>query len=95
MARQAAAAAAKSPRPMTDEHKAALAEGREQGRIVRRYLEALQNRHSAEIAALEEAFIAVAGPYSARKGLSYTAWRAVGVKPRILREAGIPRHQPP
>ncbi len=41
MARQAAAAAAKSPRPMTDEHKAALAEGREQGRAVRRYLEAL------------------------------------------------------
>jgi hypothetical protein len=30
---------------MTDEHKAALAEGRNQGRIVRRYLEALeQNR---------------------------------------------------
>src|SRR5438132_8818948 len=28
--------------PMTDAHKAALAEGREQGRAVRRYLEALE-----------------------------------------------------
>lgn len=28
--------------PMSDEHKAALAEGREQGRAVRRYLEALE-----------------------------------------------------
>src|SRR5438309_3945451 len=28
--------------PMTDAHKAALAEGREQGRVVRRYLEALE-----------------------------------------------------
>ena len=91
MARQAAAAAAKSPRPMTDEHKAALAEGREQGRIVRRYLEALANRHGAEIDALEAAFIAVAGPYSARKGLTYAAWRAVGVKPQVLRAAGITR----
>ncbi len=93
MARPAAAAAAKSPRPMTDEHKAALAEGREQGRVVRRYLEALADRHAADIEALEASFIAVAGPYSARKGLTYAAWRAVGVKPRVLRAAGIPRHQ--
>ena len=28
--------------PMSDSHKAALAEGREQGRAVRRYLEALE-----------------------------------------------------
>jgi hypothetical protein len=92
VARQAAAAAAKSPRPMTDEHKAALAEGREQGRIVRRYLEALANRHGPD-EALEDAFIAVAGPYSARKGLTYAAWRAVGVEPRVLRAAGVPRQQ--
>ena len=31
-------------RSMSDEHKAALAEGREQGRAVRRYLEALERR---------------------------------------------------
>jgi hypothetical protein len=93
VARQAAAAAAKSPRPMTDEHKAALAEGREQGRIVRRYLEAVANRHSADVEALEAAFLAVVGPYSERKGLTYAAWRAVGVKPGVLRAAGIPRHR--
>jgi len=35
-------AAKKGPRAMTDEHKAALAEGRTQGRAVRNYLEALE-----------------------------------------------------
>ena len=34
--------AKRSKRPMSDTHKAALAAGREQGRAVRRYLEALQ-----------------------------------------------------
>lgn len=33
----------KAGRTMSDEHKAALAEGREQGRAVRRYLEALES----------------------------------------------------
>ena len=43
MARKATKAAARRGRaPMSDQHKAALAEGREQGRIVRRYLEALE-----------------------------------------------------
>jgi hypothetical protein len=36
------AKAKKSRSPMSDTHKAALAEGREQGRAVRRYLEALE-----------------------------------------------------
>src|SRR5437762_46096 len=35
-------AAKKGPRSMTDEHKAALAEGRTQGRAVRNYLDALE-----------------------------------------------------
>ncbi len=43
MPKKAAAATAKRSRTMTDEHKAALAEGREQGRVVRRYLEALES----------------------------------------------------
>src|SRR3712207_412101 len=38
-----AAAVRKRQRTMSDEHKAALAEGREQGRVVRRYLEALES----------------------------------------------------
>ncbi len=83
----------RSARPMTDEHKAALAEGREQGRVVRRYLEAVARRHSAEMETLEAAFIEIALPYSERKGLSYAAWRAVGVQPRVLRAAGISRRR--
>lgn len=42
MPKKAAAAKARQ-RSMSDEHKAALAEGREQGRVVRRYLEALES----------------------------------------------------
>ena len=38
-----AAVAKKRQRAMSDDHKAALAEGREQGRVVRRYLEALES----------------------------------------------------
>lgn len=44
MAKKAAARATKRGRSMSDEHKAALAEGRRQGRAVRRYLEALESQ---------------------------------------------------
>lgn len=143
MPRKAAPPAAKGTRFMTDEHKAALAEGREQGRAVRRYLEALEahkprrgrkrnpdnitNRlamideelpgadplsrvhlrqermdlereltagsQKVDLEALENEFIEAAGPYSRRKGISYDAWRAVGVEPRVLKAAGIGRGQ--
>ncbi|MDQ4070576.1 MAG: hypothetical protein M3203_14060 [Actinomycetota bacterium] len=126
---------------MSDSHKAALAEGREQGRAVRRYLEALethkpkrgrkrtpdsvQKRLAAieeklpeadaltrlhlfqermnleqELAAsdngvdleeLEDQFVSAAAPYGARKGITYAAWRQLGVDPSILRRAGIKR----
>jgi hypothetical protein len=127
--------------PMSDEHKAALAEGREQGRAVRRYLEALEahrprrgrkrtpdsmkkrlqsvedqlatadplkrlhliqerldlqaaleaNDAKVDLEALEREFIAAAGPYSARKGISYSAWRELGVPGPVLVKAGIAR----
>jgi hypothetical protein len=126
---------------MSDSHKAALAKGREEGRIVRAYLEALETTkprrgrkrtvesirkklaaiekelasanplsrlhlvqeqrdleaelahsgHSVDVAALEKDFIRVAKDYSARKGLSYSAWRAVGVSAQVLEKASIPR----
>jgi hypothetical protein len=141
VAKKSAAPAEKAPRSMSDAHKEALAEGREQGRAVRRYLEALEankprrgRKRTAEgiqrrlaaieerlatadalsrlhlaqermdlenelasssdgvdIAALEEAFIKAAGPYSQRKGIGYDAWRAAGVEPRVLKAAGIGR----
>jgi hypothetical protein len=127
--------------PMSDAHKAALAEGREQGRLVRGYLEALQAHKpkrgrkrtpesiqkrlaaiddrvatadaltrlqleqermdlqrelltasgGVDLTSLEDAFVGVAASYGERKGLSYAAWRAVGVDPAVLRRAGIKR----
>ena len=127
---------------MSDSHKQALATGREQGRAVRRYLEALeankplrgrkrtpegiQKRLAAieermatadplarlhlaqermdleaelavggdgglDLAALEGEFIQAAAPYSERKGITYEAWRAAGVEPRVLKAAGLGR----
>ncbi len=38
---------------------------------------------------LEKGFIEYAKGYSDRKGISYTAWRHVGVPASVLREAGI------
>ena len=129
---------------MSDSHKEALAIGREQGRAIRRYLEALeankprrgrkrtpegiQKRLAAiderlatadpldrlhlrqermdleaelaaageggvDLGALEAEFIQAAGPYSQRKGITYDAWRAAGVEPRVLKAAGLGRRQ--
>ena len=38
---------------------------------------------------LESDFVSVAASYSDRKGISYQAWREVGVDARVLRTAGI------
>jgi hypothetical protein len=126
---------------MSDAHKAALAEGRNQGRAVRRYLEALEahkpkrgrkrtpesmkkrldridkdlpsadplNRlqliqerldltaeleaasERVDLSGLEQEFVEAAGPYSERKGISYAAWRELGVEPAVLKRAGIGR----
>ncbi len=73
MAKKSSGRAAK--RSMSDEHKAALAEGREQGRAVRRYLEALEStrprrgrkrtpeKMEARLAAIDDA-LATADPLS-------------------------------
>jgi hypothetical protein len=126
---------------MSADHKAALAKGREEGRTVRRYLEALESnkprrgrkrtpdsirkrlntiensvatvdplsrlhmveekqRLEAELShtgdtvdmgALEKSFIKVARIYGERKGISYSAWRTVGVSAAVLQQAKIPR----
>ena len=126
---------------MSDDHKAALAVGRTEGRVVRRYLDALeankpkrgrkrtpdsiqrrlkaidaelgetdrlnelklvQERMNLELelaslgarqdlAGLESEFVKVAKAYSARQGISYAAWRAVG---RARRGAQEGRRQP-
>lgn len=134
---------AKTPakKKMTPEHKAALAEGRAQGRAIRDYLEALEvhkpkrgrkrtpdsikkrlDRIESDLAEadamkrlalvqerldleaelekaeggvdlseLEKGFVTHAKDYSARKGITYSAWREVGVTPATLKAAGIAR----
>ncbi len=126
---------------MSDEHKAALAEGRNQGRAVRRYLEALEahkpkrgrkrtaesmrrrlgridaelvvadplkrlqliqerldlnaelsaTSETVDLSELEARFVEAAAAYSVRKGISYAAWRELGVEPSVLKRAGIKR----
>jgi hypothetical protein len=126
---------------MSAAHKQALAVGRQEGRAIRQYLDALQahrprrgRRRSADsiqrrlqhiefelsqadslsrvqllqeqmdlqselesrmdaidLPALEEGFVRAAGSYSQRKGISYSAWRQVGVQPSVLTRAGIAR----
>jgi len=126
---------------MSAEHKAALAEGRNQGRSVRRYLEALEahkpkrgRKRTSEsvqkrldhidvelakadplkrlqliqerldlkaeletvgtkldLTELEQEFVDAAAAYSARKGISYAAWRELGVEASVLKRAGVSR----
>ena len=126
---------------MTDEHKAALAAGRNESRVVKNYLDELEHsrpkrgrkRTSAsiqrrldevntavqsadpltrlhlyqeridlrdelaamdakvDISALEADFVSAAASYSSRRGISYAAWREVGVGPAVLKKAGLTR----
>jgi hypothetical protein len=44
-----------------------------------------------DVATLEKDFVTAAREYSERKGISYTAWRELGVPAAVLRDAGIAR----
>jgi len=46
---------------------------------------------ATNLAELEKAFIEQAKTYGENKGISYTAWRTVGVSAEILKAAGIGR----
>ncbi|MFN8028558.1 MAG: hypothetical protein U0W40_20035 [Acidimicrobiia bacterium] len=128
-------------RTMSDQHKAALAEGRAEGRAVKAYLEAIeQNRprrgrkrtadsvkkrlaaidaqlneasalarlqlvqermdleqelstmgQKVDLSKLEGEFVKTAKKYSERKGISYAAWRELGVSAEVLKKAGVSR----
>lgn len=136
-----AAAKQNKAKGMSESHKAALAKGRTEGRVVREYLEALRANKpkrgrkrtldtvksqlaavskeimeadpvrelqlvqrrmdlQAELEAMstttdmkkiESAFVKVARSYSERTGVSYHAWREIGVPPAVLKSAGIGR----
>lgn len=46
---------------------------------------------ATDLAELEKEFIEAAAAYSERKGISYSAWREIGVPAAVLKEAGIRR----
>jgi hypothetical protein len=46
---------------------------------------------SVDLSAFEKEFVKSAKGYSQRKGISYAAWRELGVSPAILKAAGIGR----
>ena len=45
---------------------------------------------AADLEELEVGFVEHASAYSSRKGISYAAWREVGVPAAVLKRAGIP-----
>ena len=125
--------------PMSKSHKAALAQGRVEGRIIRNYLDVVEankpkrgrkrtiesitrrlanikkefavadtvtrlrltqermdlerelkvKKANADISKLESQFVKVAKAYADRNGITYTAWREIGVNPAVLKRAGI------
>jgi hypothetical protein len=74
-----------------------VAEARAQTRAVRLYLQAKDSKRrrtrglQVDVDQLEEAFVAVARSYGERHGISYAAWRELGVPAAVLRRAGIVR----
>ena len=46
---------------------------------------------TVDISELEDAFVEIAVSYSGRKGITYAAWREVGVPAATLKRAGISR----
>ena len=126
---------------VTEEHKAAMARGRVEGRAIGAYLDALEQHRPkrgrkrtpesidkqlaaiddklasanaitrlglvqqrldlqqerdamgtpVDMGPLEEAFVGAAKGYGERKGISYAAWREIGVPADVLKRAGITR----
>jgi uncharacterized protein YicC (UPF0701 family) len=133
--------ARRGPKEITDEHKAAMAAGRTEGRAVKKYLEALEDHRprrgrkrtpdsintrldkiddelvaadpmtrlsliqerldlkdelrrldtAVDLTDVEAEFVAAAKAYGERKGISYQAWREIGVPAAVLKSAGISR----
>jgi hypothetical protein len=128
-------------RVVTDQHKAAMAQGRNESRAIAAYLDALETNKpkrgrkrtpesitkrldvidkdlatanpikrlsliqerldlqteresmqgTVDLSSFEADFVAAAKGYSERKGISYAAWRQLGVSAPVLKRAGIGR----
>lgn len=50
-----------------------------------------KEEETIDISGVESEFIAIAAEYSGRKGISYAAWREVGVPASVLKAAGVAR----
>jgi len=50
-----------------------------------------KEEETVDISAIESEFISIAAEYSDRKGISYAAWREVGVPASVLKAAGVAR----
>ena len=50
-----------------------------------------KEEETVDISGVEAEFTAIAADYSERKGISYAAWREVGVPANVLKAAGIAR----
>jgi hypothetical protein len=63
--------------------------------LIQERLDLLQEKESmgttVDLSSLEDDFVGAAKGYSERKGISYAAWRELGVPPAILKRAGISR----
>ena len=46
---------------------------------------------TVDLAALEDEFVEAALSYSERKGITYAAWRELGIEASVLKRAGIRR----
>lgn len=53
--------------------------------------ELANEEETVDISEVEGEFISVAAEYSGRKGISYGAWREVGVPASVLKAAGVAR----
>ena len=53
--------------------------------------ELAREEETVDISAIEGEFISIAAEYSNRKGISYGAWREVGVPASVLKAAGVAR----
>jgi hypothetical protein len=62
---------------------------RTENRVIDEYLRAIQIVHDARFDELERDFVAVAHQFSQRHGISYAAWRDVGVAEHVLAAADI------
>ncbi len=63
--------------------------------LIQERLDLLEERTAmdtkVDLTGLEKDFVATARTYGRRKGISYGAWRQLGVTPAVLKKAGISR----